>query len=120
MRQSVKLPVIFSYVFLADDGPVDVPEYSAVRRVAATSSCIAVPTYPEIDGETEIFLSGADNMPAGPTAYDDVLDTPNKFFGVWTGEHVQLLGQATTYTRTRVRIWINHPTMPDRIEIVVG
>ena len=119
MLKSVKLAPIFSIIFLSDNGPIEVPKHSDVRRINASASCIAVPTFPEADGETQITLSNSAGARADVPAFDGLLETPNKFLAVATGDDVQLLGAEVASVHTRVRIWTNHPTEPDMIDIVL-
>ena len=48
------------------------------------------------------------------------LDTPRRKVAVWTVEWKKLLETRVPTTRTRIRVWINHPTEPDDVYVGVG
>ncbi len=74
-----------------------------------------------LDGETEVTLGSADDVDPGQSpAFDATLDTPNRAVVVWTVENETVLSAPVPDTETRVRIWVNHPTEPDRIIIGLG
>ena len=50
-------------------------------------------------------------------AFDGILETPNRAVVVSTVESEIVLELPVPNTRTRVRIWVNHPTEPDDVAI---
>jgi hypothetical protein len=87
----------------------------------ATETCILVACDPEQDGKTTITIG----TPAeakdgyGPT-FDGFLDTPHHKVAVWTVEWEKLLEASVPTGRTRIRIWTNHASWPDKIHIGLG
>ena len=70
----------------------------------------------EQDGETEIVLGLMHEInPGSRPAFDGMLETPSRAVVVSTVEEEVLLEAIVSSTRTRVRIWVNHPTEPDKV-----
>ncbi len=73
------------------------------------------------DGETEVTLGAARDVdPGGPPVFDGVLETPSKAVIISTAEHETVMNANVPTQSTRVRIWTNHPTEPDRIIVGLG
>jgi hypothetical protein len=72
-----------------------------------------------LDGETKITLGPPPKTKDRP-AFDGFLDTPRRKVGVWTVEWEKLLETSVPTTRTRIRVWTNHPTEPDDVHVGVG
>jgi hypothetical protein len=89
------------------------------QGIASTASCIAVGCYPEQDGETSITLGPAPKANNHP-AFAGFLDTPNHRVAVWTIEWKKLLEAKVPTSRTKIRIWTNHPTDPTEVFIGIG
>jgi hypothetical protein len=74
-----------------------------------------------MDGETEVSLGNASDVNSGTqTAFDGILETPNLSVVVSTVEWETILSAAIPTTKTRVRIWTNHPTEPDKVVVGLG
>jgi hypothetical protein len=71
------------------------------------------------DGETKITLGQALETKDRP-ALDGFLDTPRLTVAVWTVEWQRLLEMKVPTTRTRIRIWTNHPTEPNEVYVGAG
>ena len=50
----------------------------------------------------------------------DGLETPSKAVIISTAEHETVMNANVPTQSTRVRIWTNHPTEPDRIIVGLG
>lgn len=74
-----------------------------------------------MDGETEITMGPASQVDPGVSpAFDGVLETPNHIVVVWTIEWQKLLHAGVPTSRTRVRVWRNHPREPNEVIIGLG
>ena len=71
------------------------------------------------DGETRITLGNPTKTSYRP-AFDGFLDTPDCTVAVWTVPWEKMLEAKVPTTRTRLRIWTNHPSEPDDVYIGVG
>jgi hypothetical protein len=71
------------------------------------------------DGETLVTLGPASEVDPGEApAFDAMLDTPNRAVVVSTVERQTVLETRVPNARTRVRIWVDHPSEPDKV--IVG
>jgi hypothetical protein len=105
-------------IFVGDpDG--EIPTDMGPNRIAATRSCVAVGT--EYDEEATIVLS--DSRPGlglggGPPVFESVLATPSRKLVISDAAAEVLLEIDVATDRTRIQIWTNHPTEPDKVAIV--
>ena len=88
--------------------------------VASTGTCIAVGCRSEADGETEIIIDDRDGPDVGELVFDGVLPTGSRKLVVSTVSGAVLLEAQVPDTDTRLRIWANDRTEPDRILIGIG
>ena len=92
----VRIAPPYSLIFVSDvDGGAS-PECTGGKSLWATPSCIAV------------------------GVFDGVLETPSKAVIISTAEHETVMNANVPTQSTRVRIWTNHPTEPDRIIVGLG
>ena len=74
-----------------------------------------------MDGKTEIILGACKEVnPGRPITFESFLETPGREVAVRTCEFDTLLFAKVPTDSTRVRIWTNHPTEPDRVIIGLG
>jgi hypothetical protein len=119
VTNSVKIAPPNSLLFISDsDGGV--PPYP-VRgaQILATGSCVSIACYPSIDGQTAVTLGpGPEVDPGNPPAFDGMLETPNRAIVISTVERKTILSDNVPGTTTRIRAWVNKPSMPD--QVIVG
>lgn len=95
------------------------PDALPPSGIAATSSRLLVGCMMFQDGETEIRLGPtAEVAHEGMIAFDGVLETPKGQIWITTVEGTPIAKQKVGTLNTRIRVWTNHPTEPDRI--IVG
>lgn len=90
--------------------------------VASTSTCVAVGTLSEVDGETTIKLTSTRPVGAEGTlalVFEGTLDNPNGFVRVVSVNRDTYLDQANAADSVVVRIWANDSTEPDLIVVEV-
>ena len=86
--------------------------------IATSDLCIAVGGRSDDDSETEIALGYCCNVdPGEQPVFDGILRTPSRKLTVRTVLGVTLLEMLVPATETRLRIWVNDPTEPDRISV---
>lgn len=110
----------YSVILLMDRSVAIIPESMKSQLLAMTPSCIAVGTLSEHDGETHISLSD-DILPALPmqkAVCDSVVETPSKVLSICTVLDEVLLEIRVPQKVTRLRIWVNSSSEPDRIVVV--
>lgn len=121
MRSTARVAPPNSILFISDSSGGDVPEPIWGQLILSTPSCISVGCLMFLDGETEVTLGSADEVNPGELPpFDADLKTPNRDVTVWTVEREVVLKTAVPGSKTRVRIWVNHPTEPDRVIIGLG
>ena len=107
-----------SLILIAASAGAVAPDSMTQSGIAATDVCVAVACWPEPDGPTEIALGPAEEVdPGSQPAFEIVLATPNGTLAAWTIEWRSLAEARVPNTRTRIRIWRNHPRTPDKIAI---
>lgn len=113
----VRLSPPHSILFILDPTAVaDVPDVSG-DLVSATSSCVAIGTLAEMDGETTVILEKAVSDPSGHLVFNGEITTPSRRLAV-TRSDVSLVSElAVSKDRARLRIWANDPSEPDLITI---
>ena len=119
MSTTIKVAPPHSIILIVDVTRGDVPDVTRTGIFWATDSCLVVGTFSSSDGETEISMAhGAAAENLGAPSFDVYLETPSKVVVIVTTDEETIYQAAVKETRTRVRVWINHPTEPDKIDIV--
>lgn len=118
MTTSTRIAPPNSVVLVEDSSGGEIPTSMKQSLIAATDSCIAVGCRAEDDGETEITLGPCDKVDTGERpAFEWSLQTPNRKLVVRTVHGVTLLEMPVPATETRLRVWVNDPSEPDRIAV---
>jgi hypothetical protein len=98
---------------------VDVPISMMGSVVSATRSCIAIGTTHPMDGSVLINLTTTKPNDSA-TAYDGLLDTPERKVAVTSVENDVYASVPVAARRSRVRIVVDDPTEPTRVDVYVG
>jgi hypothetical protein len=118
---SIRIAVPNALLLISDVGGGKPPDVMEEALIASTPSCIAVGCMADSNGETEVTL--------GPTpelhqrehpVFEGELETPNRAVVVWTVLRDTILQAAVLHPITRVRIWVNHPSEPDKVIVGLG
>lgn len=121
MTTHIKTAPPNSLILIAASLSADIPDSMGKNAIAATPSAVAVGCLMSQDGETEIILGRSSEVdPGAKPSFDGTIETPNRTIAVWTVESKRLLRANVPSTRTRVRVWRNHPTEPNRIAVGWG
>jgi hypothetical protein len=116
---SAKVAPPYSVVVITDPSGGQTPDTMSGSIIAATESCIAVGCLCDIDGETEFTLgAGPEVDPGSEPTFQGTLQTPNRRIVVRSVYGETILELPVLRETARVRIWVNHPSEPDRV--VVG
>lgn len=107
-----------SIVFISDlDGGVS-PDPVWGATILATSSCVSVACFPEIDGPTELFLGRVGEVDPGYAAeFEGLLETPDKYIVLTEVDLSVILKTAVPGVITRLKIWRSHPQWPEQVFI---
>lgn len=121
MPVSLKAAPPHSVVLVCDFESADVPQSMLGGLISANSGCIAVGCLSELDGETEFVLGTTNEVDSGQgSAFDGYLETPTRRVVLRSVLGETLLEHEVSQARTRVRIWVNHDSEPDRIVVGLG
>jgi len=118
MSNIVRIAPSNSLILVMDMSIGKIPASMDDSLISATSSCVAVGTLSELDGETTISVRDHVANVGLSLAFDGILDTPTKVLSVCTVKNTEVLAYRVPSTHTRIQIWVNHPSEPSEIEIV--
>lgn len=121
MAISSELAPPYSLAYVEDPSGGQIPELTKGRRIAATTSCIAVASRCEVDGATAITL-GADGEvdPGNRPAFEGSLKTPSLKIAIHSVLLETILQAAVSCDETYFRVWVNDPREPDKIVVGVS
>ncbi len=121
MTQTATIQPVNSIVFVHGGGDYDIPVDKLERNgslVAASSNCLIVCVYPEIDGSTHMTLGrSADVDPGSAPSFVGELETPQKTLFIDQVDEAVVFTQAVSSTLTTIRIWFSHPRWPEKVVI---
>ena len=104
-----------------DESVGKIPATMQNRLVAATDSCVAVGCRQMHDGPTEIHFDPAGGAsPQGELVFEGDLHTPSRELSVCSVTNEKLVFASVKESRTRVRVFANHPSEPDCIYVIFG
>lgn len=111
----------YSSFYVAGSTDVEIPIGGELRGIRSSAECINVSCLIFQAGDITVSLSDEDEaLNPGQPAYDGMLATPKGLVLLFDANMPEILSMGVPGRETRVRVWTNHPTEPDEIEIVVG
>lgn len=119
---SAVLGVPHAILYLLDSKNDDaiIPEYVHGKLVAQTGSCVSVGARYWCDGDTEVTLSTASDIPEGLDHIACVeIDVPNGHLAIITSGLDVVLEMPVSPGRTTVSIWADDDAEPDRVFVKV-
>jgi hypothetical protein len=110
-------------LLIVGDARGDPPGVSSGHQlVHATSTCLAIGTLVDADGETRVRVRDLSASTAGRPerlVFDGVVGLPTRKLrvgNVWLDSYVDL---AVNVDSVRLQVWVNHPSEPDEVWILV-
>jgi len=121
MKKRISINPMNSVILIMDRTIGEVPESMNDGLVSATSSCVAVGTLSEFDGETSITLTNDSiiDTPQGSPIFDGYIDTPSGKISICSVTDEPLIECEVSEPNTKIFIWVNDETEPDEIYIAV-
>jgi hypothetical protein len=120
--KSVVIAPEYNSFYVAGSLDVDVPIEYGNLGVFGTNDCLVVGCLYWNDGDTRMTLGRSDEIPAQsmPLRFDGSLNTPEKRILLFDVNMPEILSMEVAGRETRVRIWTNHASEPDKIVIAAG
>lgn len=88
--------------------------------VSATGSCIAIGCRAQHDGPTSLRIgSDGDFTVADRLVFEGDLATPRRQFSLFSVLNEEIISIAVPRETTRLKIWVNDTSEPDRISILI-
>jgi hypothetical protein len=118
MSSSSKIAAPNALLLISDVGGGKPPDVMQGALIASTPSCIAVGCMADSNGKTEVTLGTVQELRSHESpAFEGKLETPSRAIVVQTVFRQTILQAPVPGSSTRVRIWVNHPSEPDRVTI---
>lgn len=111
----------YNSVYLAGRDLSDVPYNFSEKTIPSTPDCISIPCIYWNDADTNFTVGEASElaMPMPPT-FDGILNTPDKRLVFFDANVPSFASLPVTTVKTRIRIWIDHPTQPEHVVVAWG
>lgn len=108
-------------IYIAGRTGVDIPMHMDRQGIFASPLCINVPAYDWNHGDTNVTFGPFDELDetAAPT-FDGILDTSQKRLIVFGATVSEYFSATVPSTRTRIRVWLDHPIEPSNVVIAWG
>lgn len=107
--------------YIAGSRDVEIPLDMERRGIVASGECLNIPCLYWNDGDTTVTLGYAAEVPeTRPADFDGILKTPDKTLVLFDANMPEIMRMSLPSRKTRVRVWINHPTEPDEVIIALG
>lgn len=121
MKNEISIVPKNSVILIMDRTIGEVPETMSNQLVAFSTSCVAVGTLSEYDGETQISLSDKINESSSCKilAFDGNLETPSKMISICTVLDEPLIEHQVSKKLTRIKIYVNDRTEPNKIRVII-
>lgn len=111
----------YSSFYVAGSRDVEIPIGGELRGIRSSTECINVSCLIFQAGDITVSLSDGGKTPnLTEPAFDGMLATPKGVVLLFDANMPEILSMKVPGRETRVRVWTNHPTEPDEIEIVLG
>ncbi|MBW9063183.1 hypothetical protein JNB71_07620 [Rhizobium herbae] len=107
--------------YVAGRRNVDIPLHMDRKGVLSSDDCINIPALYWNDGDTNVTLGPASEV-TGTRApdFDGILNTPNNEPILFDAIEPEFAIAQVPSAKTRIRIWIDHPTEPENVVIAWG
>jgi hypothetical protein len=108
-------------LLLSDLGGGKPPDTMRGLLIASTPTCIAIGCMSDCNGKTEVTIGAAREFGLSePPAFEGELESPSRALAVQTVLGKTILKAPVHHSKTQVRIWVNHPSEPNKITIALS
>lgn len=107
--------------YVAGRRNVDIPTHMDRRGVLSSKDCILIPALYWNDGDTHVTFGPASEIKENRKPdFDGILNTPNNEIILFDANNPQFAISRVPSAKTRIRVWIDHPTEPENVVIAWG
>lgn len=121
---SVTTPVIapeYLSIYVAGRRNVKIPLHMDKQGIFSSPDCINVPALYWNDGDTHVTFGPASEITeARKPDFEGILNTSDKELILFDANEPQYAIADVPSTKTRIRVWIDHPTEPEYVIIAWG
>jgi hypothetical protein len=121
MKNHIHLTPKHSLILIMDQSAGKIPESMNRALVPATSSCVAVGTLSEYDGDTLVILSDKTPLVSSGLSlvFDGVLHTPTKKLSLCSVLDEAFITLDVQAEKTHIQVWANDDSEPNEIYLAV-
>lgn len=122
MKTSIRYAPVNSIFFFEDSQGGEAPAIDDREiRIWASDTSVIVGCLMWQDGETDLTVSTSFNdAPSGNPQYECELATPSKMLSVVTSGNEVLMQVEVPRMATRMQVWTNHISEPDKIFVLIS
>ncbi len=121
MNLEITLAPKNSLVLVMDASIGEIPHSMGDGAIVSTDSCVAIGTLSEVDGETTIVLTDQEDCANNQNpSFDGTLRVPTREISVCSVDDEKLITLSVVSEASRIRIFTNDPSEPDRVVILVS
>lgn len=100
---------------------IDIPIDMGRQGISVSEDCVNIPAEYWNDGDTHVtFGPYLEVAEAREPDSDTLLNTPNQELILFDANEPQYAIAAVPSTKTRIRVWIDHPFAPTNVTIAYG
>ncbi|RYZ75308.1 MAG: hypothetical protein EOP04_33480 [Proteobacteria bacterium] len=118
-RMSIAPEYVSFYV--AGRRNVRIPTHMDRRGVLSSNDCILIPAHYWSDGDTDVTFGPASEITETRNPdFDGILNTPNNEIILFDANNPQFAISRVPSAKTRIRVWMDHPSEPENVIIAWG
>jgi hypothetical protein len=108
-------------MYLAGHRKVTIPLNMDRQGIFTSPDCVNIPAYYWSDGDTNVTLGPYSEVAeARAPDSDTILNTPQQELILFDANEPQYAVASVPSTKTRIRVWIDHPIEPSNVTIAWG
>ncbi|WP_426230833.1 hypothetical protein [Pararhizobium sp. DWP3-4] len=108
-------------IYVAGRRNVKIPLHMDRQGIFSSPDCINVPAYYWSDGDTNVTFGPITEITGiRKPDFDGILNTPNNELILFDAIEPEFASAHVPSTKTRIRVWIDHPIEPENVVIAWG
>ncbi|QTD49690.1 hypothetical protein [Sulfidibacter corallicola] len=109
-------PIIFLYD--ADNGQMEIPEYVDGKTIASNRTCVSVGTQASVDGPVTLRLvkkAPKEIVESFIQIFEGVIDSPKKTLSIFTSEGASALEINVRTNHPNIIVWVDNIDVPGSV-----